>query len=165
MDSDDIAYPNRISMQYHFMENNPEITVCGSWFNLIDSNGSVVREVARPVNNKEVRRALVFKNPICHPSVMFRRDEVLNIGGYQNSEFAEDYDLWVRLSRNTNIEFANIPIALIGYRTNSNGEARGSKVAYRAVSTTQWAEFIRTGHIKWLVASIGSMLKSILLGR
>ncbi len=165
MDADDVSYPDRISTQYEFLENNPDIAVCGSSFNLIDRDGKVVKEIVNAIANVDIRRALFYRNPFCHPTVMFKRDLVRQLGGYQNGQFAEDYDLWVRLARNPNILFANIPRTLLGYRLLSIGEARGSKVAYRAVSTTQWLEFISTGNPKWLIASIMSVLKASFLGR
>lgn len=51
---------------------------------------------------------------------MLRRKEVLSLGGYR-TEFknAEDYDLWLRVSKN--YEIANIPIPLIRYRFSVTG--------------------------------------------
>ena len=165
MDADDISYSDRISIQHEFLEKNPDVDVCGSWFYLIDSAGLVIEQVQRPLTNQDIRAALTFRNPLCHPSVMYRRDLVCNIGGYMNGEFAEDYDLWVRLARSPSIKFANIGKPLLGYRVSSDGEARGSKSAYRAVSTTQWAEFIRSGSPKWLIASIFFSIKAMILGK
>lgn len=165
MDADDIAYAHRISTQYKFLENNPDVVICGSWFNLIDSAGKIIGEVRNSIKDNDIRKNLWYKNPLSHPTVMYRRNIVLELGGYQNSQFAEDYDLWVRLARNSSIKFANIPEILLGYRFNSNGNARGAKLAYRAVSTTQWSEFIRTGNSKWLFASLISVTKALFIGR
>lgn len=133
MDADDVACVDRISTQYKFLENNPDVVICGSWFNLIDSAGKVVGEVRNFIKDADIRKNLFYKNPICHPTVMYRKNIILELGGYQNSQFAEDYDLWVRLARNSSIKFANIPEFLLAYRFNSNGNARGSILAYRAV--------------------------------
>ncbi len=96
---------------------------------------------------------------------MFRKDIVSKEGAYLNGKHAEDYDLWIRLTNNTKLKFANIPISLLGYRALNEGEARGSRVAYASVSTTQWFKFITTGKTIWLIASIVSALKAIFLAK
>lgn len=165
MDADDVAYPDRIKTQFDFLELNPEISICGSAFNLIDSCGLTTKFVSRPASNGEIRKFLFYKNPLCHPTVMYRKDVVRAVGGYQSGGFSEDYNLWVRLAQNTNVKFANIDTALLGYRQLSTGEARGSKLAYASVSSTQWNEFINTGNIKWLASAILSLAKSLLLAK
>ncbi|MBT8583020.1 glycosyltransferase [Polynucleobacter paneuropaeus] len=165
MDADDIAYVSRISTQLEFLEKNPEISVCGSSFNLIDSLGEIMQFVSRPTSDREIRKALFFQNPLCHPTVMYLKKVIRQAGGYQTGNFAEDYNLWVRLARNPEIKFANLEKPLLGYRLLSNGAARRSKMAYKSASTTQWNEFINTGNIKWLLSSILSLAKAIVLGK
>ena len=38
-----------------------------------------------------------MRNPINHPSVIFRRSAVLDVGSYQDVPLFEDYYLWMRL--------------------------------------------------------------------
>ncbi|QWD20109.1 glycosyltransferase [Polynucleobacter paneuropaeus] len=165
MDADDISYADRIATQFEFLENNPDIAVCGSWYNLIDDAGCIQGIKILPKTNSEIRSALTFKNPICHPSVMYRKDLVCDWGAYLNGQHAEDYDLWVRLSRDPTVGFANIGRPLLGYRINSNGEARGSRGAYASVSSTQWEQFTFSGQAKWLLAAIASLFKAVIWGR
>ena len=165
MDADDISYIDRISIQYQFMEKNLEVAICGSEYDLIDVDGLVQNSIKLPITDNEIRKALTFKNPLCHPTVMFRKDIVSKEGAYLNGKHAEDYDLWIRLTNNTKLKFANIPISLLGYRALNEGEARGSRVAYASVSTTQWFKFITTGKTIWLIASIVSALKAIFLAK
>jgi glycosyltransferase involved in cell wall biosynthesis len=165
MDADDIAYPDRISTQFKFLEKNSDISVCGSWSNLIDPKGLIQSTKIFPTTNLEIRKSLTFKNPICHPSVMYRKEPIFNVGAYLNGKYAEDYDLWVRLSRNPNIGFANIEKPMLGYRSDSDGKARRSRLAYASVSATQWEEFILSGRPKWLLAAIISSIKAIFWGK
>lgn len=42
--------------------------------------------------------SMLFSCCVAHPSVMLRRDRVLDVGGYDlTTEPAEDYDLWLRM--------------------------------------------------------------------
>jgi hypothetical protein len=63
-------------------------------------------------------------NPMGHPSVMFRRFEVLKIGGYRSMKewenvSTEDYDLWLRIV-SKNYQLANLSESLIYYRNHPN---------------------------------------------
>lgn len=42
-------------------------------------------------------RAILQESPVVHPAATFRRQAVLDVGGYRSGAFPEDYDLWVRL--------------------------------------------------------------------
>jgi glycosyltransferase involved in cell wall biosynthesis len=165
MDSDDISYPDRISIQFEFLEKNSDVDVCGSWCNLIDERGCNQGLRIFPSKNLEIRKLLTFKNPMCHPSVMYRKETICNVGTYLNGQHSEDYDLWVRLSRDPKIGFANIERPLLGYRINSTGEARGSRLAYASVSATQWVQFNLTGQPKWLLSALISYFKAIFWGK
>ena len=82
----------------------------------IDSVGEV------PVSNNEIHAVLkgTLDSPFFHPSVMFRRSAVVEVGGYRGFfANAEDYDLWLRLSPTS--AFCNIPIPLTRYRLNTHG--------------------------------------------
>jgi len=120
MDQDDEALPYRLRTQYLFMKSRPKIAVAGSYFFLMGRNRSRDRLVKVPTSSSEIVKTLKHQNCLCHPSVMLRRKQVLSLGGYR-TEFknTEDYDLWLRVSKN--YEIANIPIPLIRYRFSVTG--------------------------------------------
>lgn len=142
LDADDIALPARLSLQYSFMENHPEVDVLGTHYDIIDDNNQKIDTRRLPETNKDIRRALLWSNPICHPSVMIRRQILLDHGGYMGGSLAEDYDLWLRLSEDPDICFHNLPLPLIGYRSNGVGEARRNVRAYASVASSQVREFL-----------------------
>jgi len=162
MDADDISYRNRLLVQYNFLKKNSNILMCGSWINIINDQGQTVDVIRYPTSNKSIRRQLIYRNPICHPSTMYRKKIVLDSGGYINSIFAEDYDLWVRLATKKDHHFANIPEPLLGYRQISSGKARFSPIAYKSVATTQFSQFLSTGNVLWLIGSFLSIIKMLI---
>ena len=164
MDADDVCGQDRLITQYNYLENNPEVSVCGSNYSLIDEGGNLIRHVVLPENDKQIKRALFFRNPICHPSVMYRRDLVVSAGGYSGSLHAEDYDLWTRLCLKK-VKFYNIQKNLLSYRSISSGTARGALVAYAAVSATQWKAFILSRNPLWLLGSFISLMKGVLFSK
>lgn len=111
MDADDISHPDRIRLQLQHMNEN-SLDLCGSWF--VEFGQGIPRSVRWPVEPESINAALLFQNPICHPTVLARRD-VLEQNQYRKSrELSEDYDLFSRLSRSYRL--GNCPALLLRYR-------------------------------------------------
>jgi glycosyltransferase involved in cell wall biosynthesis len=120
MDQDDESLPNRLRVQAAFMERRPGVAVAGSWVYHMGAKRRFDRLVEFPTEPDQIRAQLPRENCIYHPSVMFRRDEILALGGYR-PEFknAEDYDLWLRVSKVHDL--AVIPEPLLRYRFSVHG--------------------------------------------
>ncbi len=109
LDADDAMMPNRIAEQLSFMEDNPEIDICGSW--VLGSNGVVYKTVLK---NDEIIQCMFFRNCMFQPSVMsknFYKQE-----GYffePEYDYVEDYEMWLKLYNNK--VFTNIPKVLTEY--------------------------------------------------
>jgi glycosyltransferase involved in cell wall biosynthesis len=164
MDGDDISTHDRLERQVRFMQEHSEIVVLGSSYELIDSSGAVGPKVAMPLSDAAIRRAMFWGNPFCHPSVMFRRNQVINAGGYLGSIYAQDYDLWVRLAMITGLQFANTEEAYLRYRMNGVGTARKSRFAYAAIAAVQFRSFVLGGGFGWFLAALLSFAKAVFRG-
>ncbi|MCW5649310.1 MAG: glycosyltransferase [Ramlibacter sp.] len=163
MDADDLCYADRLSVQVAFMLAHPDVAVCGSWYEFVDNNDAPLQTVKLAVDHQAIRRKAFYANPLCHPSVMYRRDVVARFGGYLGGLFAEDYDLWVRMMMEPSVRFATVPQVLLGYRSEALGSARKSKYAYASMSAAQWNCFVQTGDIRWALGAMLSLLKRLLL--
>jgi len=83
-----------------FLERRPDVAVVGTWGYNIDTHGRKIDIWRRCVKDfgEFVGSVALGRSPLLHPSSMFRRDVVMDVGGYDASfAGAEDYDLWVRL--------------------------------------------------------------------
>lgn len=160
MDGDDVSAPDRLARQVAFMSANPGVSILGSAYDVIDTNGHVIKTVRLPVSNSAVRRALLWGNPLCHPSVMFRRQVVLDVGGYLGGLHAEDYDLWLRLAANPSIQFANLDVVCVGYRSVGVGVARRARSGYASMASAQFRHFVNGLGLRWLLAAFLSALKA-----
>lgn len=163
MDADDVSHPVRLEMQLAYLESHKDVAVVGSCYTLIDPQGRVNGKVDVPSADHEIRKALRFRNPICHPSVMFRRDLILRIGGYLGGKNAEDYDLWLRLAMHRQWRFANLPEPLLSYNVSTDGAARRSREAYANVASAQLRQFLVTREAGWLIGATLSSIKSFAL--
>ena len=66
-----------------------------------------------PCDDHTLRRALWRSNPFIHSSVLFRRALVDAVGAYDESfAVAQDYDLWLRMSRGTRLANLDEPLVL-----------------------------------------------------
>ena len=116
MDSDDIAKPNRFAKQLKVIEEQPEIQLVGSWVDEFSSDInhiSTIRTV--PEKPGDIYEYAKKRNPINHPTVMFRKQAVLDAGGYDTTSFSEDYFLWIRMLMN-GCKFYNIQESLLFFR-------------------------------------------------
>ncbi|WP_306423371.1 glycosyltransferase family 2 protein [Methylobacterium isbiliense] len=98
MDDDDIMLPTRLALQVGFMRDHPEVSVITSAAYIIDEFGETIGVSIPRVDSERGRRehdpSLFLE--LIHPTVMFRRRDVLAVGGYRDV-LLEDRDLWGRM--------------------------------------------------------------------
>ena len=102
LDTDDIAYPERLGRQLEFMEAHPEVAALGTAVTEFQDESELgdpasLRVRALPTTHAEIARYARINSPLNHPSVMLRTADVAAAGGYRGVHFMEDYDLWARL--------------------------------------------------------------------
>ena len=116
MDTDDVCKPERLALQAEFIEKNPNVDVLGSYAITIDETGAEKKLLKVPLGHNRIKK-FVWSCPMIHPTVCFRKDKILALGGY-NPEAGprqDDYDLWFRCAA-AGYVFANIPKPLLLYR-------------------------------------------------
>jgi glycosyltransferase involved in cell wall biosynthesis len=123
MDADDFALPHRLERQFSFLEKNQNIIVAGSWYSYI---GDIQRTTQYPILHEEIKIEMLYRCPICHPSVMWRVNNEVKVRFCADYLHAEDYDLWSRLIVLGDI--ANIPEVLLNYRVHQESVSRSNQV-------------------------------------
>jgi len=120
LDADDLCEPCRLQKQAGYLHACSDVTVLGSQVCVIDEAGRPLGYRFFPKDHDAIVRAMARLVPISHSSVMFRKDPVLEAGGYQYSEYpaVEDVELWSRLATR-GFRFANHPEPLLRYRLHS----------------------------------------------
>ncbi len=107
MDSDDVALPSRFEMQISLMTTQHHIAVLGGAVEEFSYHQTFGRRSC-PTDPVAIREYAYLRNPMNHPTVVFRKRLVMRLGGYQEFDGFEDYDLWVRMIQSghtiTNIE-------------------------------------------------------------
>lgn len=120
MDTDDIAKSNRFEKQIEILEKNSNIDVVGTWVDEFYNNIEIVLSIRKlPERQTAIYEFAKRRNPINHPTVMFRKEAILAVGGYQHFPLFEDYYLWVRTLAGGG-QFYNIQESLLYFRTSSD---------------------------------------------
>ena len=102
MDADDIALPERLSMQYHYLQQHPEIGIAGGQVKIISdseiADGFLLYEkwLNQVCSPEDIERELFVESPIPNPTAFFRREVYDSLNGYHDPDWAEDYDMWLR---------------------------------------------------------------------
>ncbi len=121
MDGDDISHPRRLEMQAALLDTDPAIGLVACAFRSFPRHvlgtGMLVYEAWQNtlVSHDRIVRDIFVESPFVHPSVMFRKDAVLAVGGYRRMDWAEDYDLWLRLV-GAGVRFARLQQSLFFWR-------------------------------------------------
>jgi glycosyltransferase involved in cell wall biosynthesis len=130
MDSDDISLPNRFLEQINYLKENHNIDILGS--NISEFNANEDLELSTrivPSVHKDIVKFAKLKNPFNHPSVMYKKDSVINSGGPKNYTGFDDYYLWVRMIMD-GCQCANIDVVLLKMRLGNDFVERRGGFAY-----------------------------------
>ncbi|MEH6307018.1 glycosyltransferase family 2 protein [Olivibacter sp. CPCC 100613] len=127
LDSDDIALPDRLHVQYTFMETNPDVAICGGQAIIVDENDREIGMYPVPINNEYLKEQTIFRNVFVNPSCIIRIDIIRKLGGYFDYAPAEDFELSLRILMT--YRGANLGVPLIKYREHmGNASIRSGKV-------------------------------------
>ncbi len=91
---------DKLKKQVEFLDKHPETVLCGGGIEITKLQDYKI-EKFRPKTDKQIRNSMLFRNNFFTSTVMFRRAAALHAGGFINDgdDFAEDYDLWLRLGK------------------------------------------------------------------
>jgi len=103
MDGDDIAHPARLSTQLNFLNQNTDIDISGTTVEMFRDDGDIgdgYRLYQDWINAlcsaDAIAHNFFVESCIPHPTAMMHRDVLDELGGYHDSVWPEDYDLWCR---------------------------------------------------------------------
>ena len=113
-DIDDKYSSKRISSQVQFMATNPNCAAVFSDYQILSADGRDLGVIPTAISPLLTRFSLLNPQRTPHPSVIFRKSAVIQVGAYSPDDFpAEDLSLWIKLSKS--FEIATIPEILLFY--------------------------------------------------
>lgn len=120
LSADDVLLPNRVE------EGVSQLKRAGESFGVAFSDAQYINEAGNPIKlhsekyphatipSGDVYKDLMERYFICSPTMMFRKAMLDSLGGYDESLAFEDFDLWIRASRN--FKFIYSPTVLVKKR-------------------------------------------------
>ncbi len=116
--TDDVLLPDRVASQVALFQ------ALGPGYGVVYSNAELVDEVGRllRLHHRPDRRGQLQPRPasgwvfadvldhyfICTPTMMMRREVLARLGGYDESLSYEDFDFWVRASRDWQFHYQDV---------------------------------------------------------
>lgn len=118
-DSDDVAFPDRIQLQYDFMESHPKVWSSGGTLFFRDWEKIFSKRIYS-WDDAFLKRKIFRQSPVALPWSIMRRNIALQAGRFdENLIVAEDLDLSFRIGLISN--FWNIKNPVIKYRNMGTG--------------------------------------------
>ena len=173
MDTDDISKSDRFERQIEIFKSSSDIDVVSSWIDEFEGDISNVLSIRRlPELHGDIYAFAKNRNPVNLPVVMFRKQAIIDVGGYQHFPLFEDYFLWIRLFMN-GAKFYNIQDSLLYFRFSPDMFKRrgGWKYALdelrfqytmKQMGFLSYAHFFKNISIRFVVRIIPNSLRTIL---
>ena len=130
MDADDISVPERFEKQLTVFENDKKLSVVGGNISeFIDKPEKTAGSRIVPQNDSEIKEYIKKRCPMNQITVMFKKESVVDVGGYLDWYCDEDYYLWIRLAL-AGYKFANINEILVNVRVGEEMYSRRGGIKY-----------------------------------
>ena len=162
MDSDDIADKTRFEKQINYLKDHPEVDVIGS--NITEFEGmpeNIISKKVVPLTQDEIFRFGKWRSPINNMTVVYKKDKVMSVGGYNTFNFGEDYLLFAKMLV-AGMQFCNLEECLVNARSGTRMLAKrvGAKRILQEIQLF-W-KFYRMGYINIFELSRNVSLKFLL---
>lgn len=166
MDSDDYSVPNRCEKELKIFQNDINIGIVGTFeAEYIDTIKNVVSVHKVPETNSEIKKFMRRRCAILHPTVMYKKSEVIRSGNYHSVPLYEDYDLFSRMVLEYGVKSYNIQENLYYIRTSLDFYKRRGGVKYaKTVLDFKWNQH-KKGYMStqdFIISGIGQAVVCVL---
>ncbi|WP_298535113.1 glycosyltransferase family 2 protein [uncultured Algibacter sp.] len=131
MDADDLMSTKRIETQLHILKKNPNIDLVST--GTISITNDLIYLGSRGANLSELSFTdiLYKKATPLHASIVCRTDYFRRNKYDESIKIAQDYDLWLRVSKKNDLKIRLIPDLFYYYREESSATAKKILIAYK----------------------------------
>lgn len=145
LDADDVALPDRLAKQVAFLQENPSIVLLGTDCVWTDARGRQTARYRYPSHHRDlVRHMELDRSPFHHSSVLFEKDAALALGGYNRRfAWAQDLDLWLRMSEQSPIACLSEPLVRIRRHGEQISDCDGGRTQLTYGMAARVCHFVR----------------------
>lgn len=119
-DADDVSLPKRFEKQINWFLKDERRVLCGTNCKILNKNNVYKNNKSLKFTNGGITKKLKYSNCFVHSSTMFLRNSAKNLKNYdENLEYAQDYDLWWKLTTLGEVGNLNEKLLILRNRENS----------------------------------------------
>ncbi len=97
-DDDPWCDPEKLKKQIVFLDANKEYIGCGGGVIVVDPKGKELYRYLKPLADYEIRKYMLFSNPMANSTAIFRREAGEKVGWYdETTRYAGDRDFWLKM--------------------------------------------------------------------
>ena len=96
MDADDFSFPDRFELQLKYLYENKFDIIGGQIDEFDESLNNFINSRQVPLTNIDIINTMKYRNAVNNVTVMMRKECFMELGGYPNLYFGEDYVLWLK---------------------------------------------------------------------
>ncbi len=154
MDTDDIAFKDRCQRELDILISDPSIAIVGGGLQKFTTTPEEIDGYRiPPEQGKKLMEYSKYRNPFNHPTVMFRRQVILQVGNYSALKECEDYELWYRVLKNGYHGY-NIQSPVLHYRAGTDMLKRRKNKRFFHQSVKLVLDMKREKYINFLEMSV-----------
>jgi glycosyltransferase involved in cell wall biosynthesis len=100
LDDDDVwCVDDKLARQVQFLESHPDYLGCGGGLIVVDPQGNELDRYLKPSSDEQIRRTMLFSNPMANSTTLFRRAAGEQVGWYDGSmRYSGDRDFWMKMA-------------------------------------------------------------------
>ena len=97
-DDDPWIKTDKLSKQVEFLDKNKDYVGCGAGLIVVDMNGKELYRYLKPERDGDIRRNILFSNPMANSTTMFKLNVARELGLYDESiRYSGDRDFWLKM--------------------------------------------------------------------
>ncbi|MCR4328949.1 MAG: glycosyltransferase [Candidatus Roizmanbacteria bacterium] len=137
LNQDDYMLPKRLSKQVAFLKKNVAVVAVGSHIEYFGDRNTVLEFLE---TDSEIKDSWFFVSPFADPSVMYRKETALNVGGYSQAYWpADDTQLWYRMGMVGELANVQLPLTRVRWHKKAASIRFFKKLTVKLYKTHRWA--------------------------
>jgi glycosyltransferase involved in cell wall biosynthesis len=144
LDHDDVCLPQRLGRQVDLLDRMPDVALGATWVDIVDNQGGVWAQVRTRIDSFAdfASRVVAGRLVLVHPSLIFRRDVVVELGGFdERLNAAEDQELYRRLVL-AGHDARVVPEVLLHYRRHDDQMTVAKATRVRESDSVSYERFL-----------------------